>query len=100
MRLPRQRCLSAPALKENSLDRPDPRWEQDFDQVLVCGNRFIREVAFFHKETKTLILVDLIENFTDETEDVSLSLKLWWKMVFHMWDTPQTGARVPDGLEG
>ena len=70
-------------------DRPDPRWEQDFDQVLIRGNRYMWEVAFFHKSTRTLLLVDLIENFTDQTADVSRSLKLWWKVVFHMWDNPK-----------
>jgi len=71
-------------------DRPDPRWEADFEQVLVRGNRFIWEVAFFHKATRTLLLVDLIENFTDQTEDVNLALELWWKAVFRMW-----GSRSP-----
>ena len=70
-------------------DRPDPRWENDFEQILVRGNKYIWEMAFFHKFTRTLILVDLIENFTDETEDVSWTLELWWKAVFHMWDNPK-----------
>lgn len=70
-------------------NRPDPRWVEDFDQVLVRGNKYMWEIAFFHKQTKTLILVDLIENFTDKTKAVSWSLKLWWKVVFHMWDKPK-----------
>jgi hypothetical protein len=70
-------------------DRPDQRWEKDLDQVLVRGNRFIWEVAFFHKATKTLILVDLIENFTNQTEDVNWSLKFWFKVVFRMWENPK-----------
>lgn len=78
-------------------DRPDPRWEGDFEQVLVRGNKYIWEVAFFHKISKTLILVDLIENFTDETEDVSLSLKLWWKVVFHMWRNPKPAPEYQMG---
>ena len=47
------------------------------------------EVAFFHKPTKTLILVDLIENITDKTPDTNLILKLWWKVIFHMWNNPK-----------
>lgn len=66
-------------------DRPDQRWKTDLEQVLIRGNKIIWEVAFYHKPTRTLILVDLIENFTDETEDVSWTLKLWWKAVFRMW---------------
>ena len=78
-------------------DRPDPRWENDFEQVLVRGNKYIWEVAFFHKSTRTLILVDLIENFTDETEDVSWTLKLCWKAVFHMWNNPKPGPEYQLG---
>ncbi|MDJ0717824.1 MAG: DUF4336 domain-containing protein [Prochloraceae cyanobacterium] len=70
-------------------DRPDKRWENDFEQVLIRGNRCIWEVAFYHQVTRTLILVDLIENITDETEDVSGTLKLWWQLVFRMWNNPK-----------
>ena len=70
-------------------DRPDPRWEDDFEQVLVRGNKYIWEVAFYHQVTRTLILVDLIENITDKTPDVSWTLKLWWKLVFRMWNHPK-----------
>lgn len=80
-----------PHLEFNGLlaDRPDERWQDDFDQVLVRGNRFIWEVAFFHKATRTLMLVDMIENFTDETQDVNWFLKLWFKLVFRMWNNPK-----------
>jgi hypothetical protein len=61
-------------------------WADQFDQVLVRGSRWIREVAFFHRRTRTLILVDLIEKFTDATPHVDWKLKLWWKLVFHMWN--------------
>lgn len=78
-------------------DRPDRRLATDFEQVLMRGNKFICEVAFFHKPSKTLILVDLIENFTDATEDVSLSLKLWWKVIFHMWHNPKPAPEYQFG---
>jgi len=70
-------------------DRPDERWEDDLEQVLVRGNKYIWEVAFYHKATKSLILVDLIENFTDETADVNWTLELWFQVVFRMWDNPK-----------
>jgi hypothetical protein len=62
-------------------------WAGQLDQVLVRGNRWIWEVAFFHRPTRTLILVDSIENFGDATPNVDWKLKLWWKFVFHMWNT-------------
>lgn len=70
-------------------DRSDKSWESDFEQVLVRGNKYIWEVAFYHKISKTLILVDLIENFTDETKDVNWTLELCFKAVFRMWDNPK-----------
>ena len=71
-------------------NRPDPRWEPDFEQVLLQGTRIINEVAFFHKPSRTLILVDLLENIGDDyTHDAGLLLKFWWKAVFHMWNHPK-----------
>ncbi len=61
------------------------------------GNRLIWEVAFFHRSTRTLILVDLIENITDSTEGVSLTLKLWWKLVFRMWNNPKPAPEYQMG---
>lgn len=70
-------------------DRAPEPWAETFDQVLVRGNRFIWEVAFFHKPSRTLLLVDLIENVTDQTPLVGWQLKLWWKVVFRMWNHPK-----------
>ena len=70
-------------------DRPDPKWAAGMDQVLVRGNRIITEAAFFHKTSRTLILTDLIENVTDATPEVDWKLKLWWKLVFRMWNRPK-----------
>lgn len=78
-------------------DRPDTRFSEDFDQVLVRGNRYIWEVAFFHKPTNSLILVDLIENFTNNTAGVNWLLKLWWKMVFRMWENPKPAPEYQFG---
>jgi hypothetical protein len=81
-------------------DRPDPRWENDFEQVLVRGNKYIWEVAFFHIPSKTLILVDLLENITDMTPGVNWLLKLWWKAIFHMWNHPKPAPEYQLGWRG
>jgi hypothetical protein len=70
-------------------DRPPLSWECDLDQLLVRGNKYIWEVAFLHKPSDTLILVDLVENITDQTEGVNWVLRFWWKSVFHMWNHPK-----------
>jgi hypothetical protein len=44
-------------------DAPDPAWAGDIDQVVVHGSRFLTEVVFFHRASRTAIFTDLIENF-------------------------------------
>ena len=67
-------------------DTPPPDWADELDQVLVRGSRWMWEVAFFHRASQTLSLVDLIENITDATPRVNWVLKLWWKGLFRMWN--------------
>ena len=38
-------------------------WREDIDQLVVHGGRFMDEVVFFHRGSRSLILADLIENF-------------------------------------
>ena len=78
-------------------DRPPALWDGVLDQVLVRGNKHIWEVAFFHRPSKTLLLVDLIENITDQTPNVNWVLKFWWKLVFHMWNRPKPAPEYQMG---
>ena len=41
-------------------------WSDEIEQLVFKGSSVIKEVVFFHKSTKTLILTDLIENFEPE----------------------------------
>ncbi|MBS0471044.1 MAG: DUF4336 domain-containing protein [Proteobacteria bacterium] len=70
-------------------DDAPPDWQGEIDQVLVRGTRIMREVAMFHRASHTLVLVDLIENFTDATPGVGGALKFWFKYVFRMWNRPR-----------
>ncbi len=49
-------------------DTPHPDWAGVLDQLTTQGNTFFSEVVFFHLPSKTLIVADLIENFTDRTK--------------------------------
>jgi hypothetical protein len=57
----------------------------EFLQQPVLGSKIMKEVAFLHKETKTLILVDLIENIGDDTKGTNIPLRIWW-FIFRMWN--------------
>lgn len=79
-------------------NRSDPRWKGEFEQVVVHGTRIINEVAFFHQSTKTLILVDLIENIGDDyTHEAGLLLQFWWKAVLRMWNNPKAAPEYQLG---
>ncbi|WP_224269993.1 DUF4336 domain-containing protein [Haloprofundus salinisoli] len=70
---PRAELLAAPGLdrRRSDLDfdgllggTPDPRWSADIDQTAFLGNRWLSEVEFFHRSSRTLILGDLCYHVT------------------------------------
>jgi hypothetical protein len=46
-------------------DEPDPSWKADIDQVVFRGSFAMAEVAFFHRESRTAIIGDLIQRFSE-----------------------------------
>jgi len=88
-----------PGLKFNHFlgDAPPLEWADEIDQVLVQGARIMREVAMFHRASRTLILVDLIENFTDATPRIGGPLKFWFKYLFRMWNNPRPAPEYQMG---
>lgn len=89
-------------------DKSPPLWSNELSQVLLEGTRLMREVAFFHHASKTLILVDLVENVTPATPGTNFFLRLFFQAV-GMWNRPRPApeywlawgdkARVREGLE-
>ena len=43
-------------------DSPDPAWEGAIEQVVVHGNRITTELVFFHKESSTTLVTDLVQH--------------------------------------
>ena len=77
---------------------PDPRWANVLDQVVIQGTRIIWEVVFFHKPSKTIILVDLLENIGDDYQHkAGLLLRFWWKVVYKMWNNPKAAPEYQMG---
>lgn len=76
---------------------PPVEWAGEIEQVLVEGTRIMREVAMFHRASRTLILVDLIENFTDATTGIGGGLKFWFKYVMRMWNSPRPAPEYQFG---
>lgn len=46
-------------------DTPPPEWQNTFDQTWVRGSPLLDEIVFLHRETQTVILADMSENFSD-----------------------------------
>lgn len=42
-------------------DEPDPDWAGAMEQVIVRGNRITTEVVFFHRESATVLVTDLVQ---------------------------------------
>jgi hypothetical protein len=89
-------------------DEAPPLWADELSQVALQGTRLIREVAFFHRASRTLVLVDLVENVTSATPGTNLFLRIVFRML-GMWNRPSPApeyslawgdkARVREGLE-
>lgn len=89
-------------------DEAPPLWADELSQVALQGTRVMREVAFLHRESRTLILVDLVENFTPSTPGTNVVLRSLFRAL-GMWNRAVPApeyrfawgdkARVREGLE-
>lgn len=89
-----------PTLKFDAIlheSKPEDSYAADFEQVLIQGNRVINEVAFLHKESKTLILTDSIELIGDSTPGTNWVLRCWWKYLLRMWNVPKPAPEYQMG---
>jgi hypothetical protein len=59
----------------------------ELDHVLVRGGRVMCEVAILHRPSRTLLLVDVLENFTDGTPGVNWLVRALFKAL-GMWNNP------------
>lgn len=69
-------------------DEAPPAWRDEIDQVVVRGNRVMREVIFFDRVSRTLIVTDAIENYGDRSSDVPRLLPVYFRL-FRMWNRPK-----------
>jgi len=73
-RFPNAFCYSSPGLVKKRKDitfskelgmQSEEEWSPEIDQTIFKGSPF-KEVVFFHRNSKTVIFADLIENFKPE----------------------------------
>jgi hypothetical protein len=68
-------------------DAAPPLWADEISQLVIRGARIIREVVFCHRPSRTLIVVDVIENIGDATAGTNWILRMWF-LLFRMWNRP------------
>jgi hypothetical protein len=72
-------------------DQPISSWAADIDYVVFRGSFAMDEVAFFHRASRTAIIGDLIQRFTDE------HLSGWKGMVMKLCGLAgENGSTPPD----
>lgn len=83
-----QRSKGRIAFDEVLGDEAPALWASELSQVLIRGTRMMREVVFFHHASKTLVLVDLVENVTAATPGTNWFLRAVFRTI-GMWNTPR-----------
>jgi hypothetical protein len=73
-------------------ETPPALWAGQMEQVVI-GNRVMREVEFLHRASRTLVAVDLVENFRDETPGTNAVLRAWMRL-FGMWGRPRPAPEL------
>jgi hypothetical protein len=73
-------------LDRDLTEAPPEDWGSEIEQIVVPGGMDFREIAFFHRPTRTLLLTDLIQNL--EPGKQPFGSRLFAKL---------TGVQAPDG---
>jgi hypothetical protein len=73
-------------------EQPPSCWAGQMDQAFV-GNRIMREVVFCHRASRTLVAVDLVENFSDKTAGTNRVLRAMMKAL-GMWGRPRPAPEL------
>lgn len=86
LRRRRQVKASGVRLDRDLEEQPPDEWSADFGQTVIPGGGGFREMAFFHRPSRTLLLTDLIVNLEDDR--VSAATRAYARL---------TGTRAPRG---
>jgi hypothetical protein len=71
---------------------PDPLWADELEREAV-GNRVMREWVLWHRRSRTVIAVDLVEHIGDATPGVDRLMRMWIK-VLGMWNKPRAAPEL------
>ncbi len=74
-------------------DTPPSAWNGEFDQVWFNGSRLMDEIVFFHHPSRTAILADLSENFSDDF--LRTNWPTWQRWLAYAWGIVEGRGYAP-----
>ena len=74
-------------------DTPPPDWNGAFDQVWFNGSPFMDEIVFFHRASRTVILADLSENFSEDF--LQAHWRNWQGRIARIWGIVEGRGYAP-----
>ena len=74
-------------------DAPPRAWDQAFDQIWFNGSPFMDEVVFFHHASRTAILADLSENFSEAF--LRANWAGWQRPIARLWGIVEGRGYAP-----
>lgn len=78
--------------QQDLADAAPPAWQGQIEQLIFRGSRFMQEVVFFHRASRTLILADLIENFEPSR------MSPWWRLMMRLGGCADPDGKLPIDL--
>jgi len=74
-------------------DTPPTEWGGAFDQAWFNGSRVMDEIVFFHHASRTAILADLSENFSDDF--LRANWRTWQRWIANIWGIVEGRGYTP-----
>jgi len=74
-------------------DMPPPEWDGAFDQAWFNGSRFMDEIVFFHRASRTAVLADLSENFSEDF--LRTNWRTWQRWIANVWGIVEGRGYAP-----
>ncbi len=92
---PQSTIIKKPDLHfEYPLEHNTPtEWKEDIDQVWFNGSRAMDEIVFFHKPSRTVIMADLSENFSEHF--IKANWSFWQRVLARLWGIVEGKGYAP-----
>ncbi len=74
-------------------DKPPAEWQGAIDQFWMRGSFFFDEIIFFHKSSKTAIIADLSEHFSEKF--LKTHWKGWKQKIARLWGITEGVGYAP-----